>query len=304
MLVKEIGSAAGIGIAAKTTPYAIVTEIGGSNVDIAKAIMKLSRTRMLPALEAAIVDSEIFRYRFVAVAKLFGLIDREALVSRSMARRLMKVLDGSPITEEVKRELMNNHFDLESLSSFMEALAGSRISIREVKLESASPLTRALVEYSHSAKELVLPLTPNNELVESFSRFLLSKSSKFICTYCGFVFSRKISELRESHELRCGSCGSPMVSVYDDAYREAIAKKIAGKRLSRAEQATVAEAVKIAGLISAYGGRGAMALSVYGIGPKSAARALMMHKHEEREFFIDLIEAQKTFIRTKKYWSV
>ena len=56
--------------------------------------------------------------------------------------------------------------------------------------------------------------------------------------------------------------------------------------------------------MSSYGQRAAVALSVYGIGPASAARALMMRKGQERSFFIDLIEAQKNFIRTKKYWSV
>ena len=44
--------------------------------------------KIRPALESVLEESEIFRYKFIAVAKLFGLIDREALVSRSMARRL------------------------------------------------------------------------------------------------------------------------------------------------------------------------------------------------------------------------
>lgn len=95
-----------------------------------------------------------------------------------------------------------------------------------------------------------------------------------------------------------------MVSMYDDSYRDVISKKRSGKRLSKQEQASMNEAVRVAGLISSYGPRGAMALSVYGIGPKSAARALMMRKPGEKDFFIDLIEAQRTFIRTKKYWSV
>jgi ATP-dependent helicase Lhr and Lhr-like helicase len=304
ILAKDMGNLLGTGVAIKTTPYAVIAEVGGGRVDVLKCLMRLSGREARTLLEAVIEESEIFRYRFVAVLKLFGLVEREALVSRSMARRLIKVMDGTPIKDEVRRELMNNHFDVESLSSFMESLADGKISVREVVLDGASPLTKALVNYSHSAKELVLPLTPNNELVESFSRFLLSKSSKFICTYCGFVFSRKISELRATDKIICESCGSPMISVYDDSYREAIAKKLSGKKISRSEHNAISEAVKIAGLISAYGQRGAMALSVYGIGPKSAAKALMMHKSEERDFFIDLIEAQKTFIRTKKYWSV
>ncbi|MDE1865978.1 MAG: DEAD/DEAH box helicase [Candidatus Micrarchaeota archaeon] len=304
MVAKEVENSYGVGIATRTTPYAIVAEVGNGSVDVAKCLMKLSRGRLRQELEAVIGESEIFRYRFIAVAKLFGLVDRDALVSRSLARRLIKVMNGTPLTEEVRRELMNNHFDLDNLSHFLTSIAEGKIKVKGIHLDRASPLTKELVNYSHSAKELVLPLTPNNELVGSFSRFILSKSSKFICTYCGFVFSKRISELKDSDELRCESCGSPMISVYDDSYRDAISKRLAGKRLSRSEQGAINEAVRTAGLISSYGRRGAMALSVYGIGPKTAARALMMQKHEERDFFIDLIEAQKTFIRTKKYWSV
>ena len=92
---------------------------------------------------------------------------------------------------------MNNHFDLGNLASFLEEVGAGKVGVREVLLDSASPLTKALVNYSRSAKELVLPLTPNNELVESFSRFILSKSAKFVCTYCGFVFTRKLAELKD-----------------------------------------------------------------------------------------------------------
>ena len=304
MLAREIGNMAGGGVAVRSTPYAIIVEAGTGRFDVGKILGRLAAAKVRPVLEAVLEESEIFRYKFIAVAKLFGLIEREALVSRSMARRLMKVLNGTPITQEVRRELMNNYFDIDNLVLFLERIGSGKISMREVRLDSASPLTKALVGYSSSAKELVLPLTPNNELVESFSRFILSKSAKFVCTYCGLVFSRRLSELRDVEEIKCGSCGSPMVSVYDDSYKAAIDKKLAGKKLSKTERDAFNEAVKIAGLISSYGQRAAVALSVYGIGPASAARALMMRKGQERSFFIDLIEAQKNFIRTKKYWSV
>jgi ATP-dependent Lhr-like helicase len=288
----------------KSTPYAVIIESGTGSFDVGRMLEKLAAAKVRPALEAVLGESEIFRYKFVAAAKLFGLIDREALVSRSMARRLMKVLGGTPIAQEVWRELMNNHFDIDNLAGFLDGINSGKVAVREVRLDSASPLTKAIASYSRSAKELMLPLTPNNELVESFSRFILSKSSKFVCTYCGLVFSRKLSELKEVPEIKCGSCGSPMVSVYDESYKEAIDKKLSGKKLSKTERAAFNEAIKIAGLISSYGQRAALALSVYGIGPTSAARALMMRKEEERSFFIDLIEAQKNFVRTKKYWSV
>jgi ATP-dependent Lhr-like helicase len=157
---------------------------------------------------------------------------------------------------------------------------------------------------AYYTKELIAPLTPNSELVESFSRFVLGKDIKLLCTYCGFSFTRKLSEIKDSERITCPSCQSPMLSVYDDSYKKVVDKTIKGVKLRGAEIELMREAIRYASLFGAYGGKAAVALSVYGVGYRTAARTLMMLKREERSFFMDLLEAQKNFIRTKKYWSV
>jgi ATP-dependent Lhr-like helicase len=63
-----------------------------------------------------------------------------------------------------------------------------------------------------------------------------------------------------------------------------------------------ADMFAVAGLIATYGMRAVIALEVFGIGPETATRLLArMHKNE-KEFFYDLLVAQKTFIRTKGFW--
>lgn len=57
-------------------------------------------------------------------------------------------------------------------------------------------------------------------------------------------------------------------------------------------------------MFSTYGYRAAVALRVYGIGPRTAARALMMFRENDAQFFMDLLEEQKRFIRTRKYWTI
>jgi ATP-dependent Lhr-like helicase len=54
--------------------------------------------------------------------------------------------------------------------------------------------------------------------------------------------------------------------------------------------------------LRAYGKRGLLALSVYGVGPKTAGRILgKLHKDEDI-LLLELLEAQKNFIKNKKYW--
>jgi len=58
-----------------------------------------------------------------------------------------------------------------------------------------------------------------------------------------------------------------------------------------------------ASLVEAYGRRAALCLNTYGVGSRTAARILAKLHKEERHLFFELLEAQKTFIRTKRYWA-
>ena len=46
-----------------------------------------------------------------------------------------------------------------------------------------------------------------------------------------------------------------------------------------------------------------MALQARGVGPENAARILKRLRKTDDEFFRDLMEAEKTFARTKRYWA-
>lgn len=287
----------------RASPYMVMLEVG-RNFDMVKALENIGRDDVEKALRAALAETELFRYRFITVAKLFGVIDRDAAVSRSFAKRIIRVMKDTPMHEEAFRELMQNYFAVGILEDLFERLRNNSIKIRLVQKDVPSVLTKAILNSTYYTKELITPLTPNSELVESFSRFILSKEVKLMCSYCGFKFARKLNEIKEVDKILCPSCSSPMITFYDEEYEKIVCKRIESKRLSQTDRSVLKELLSYASLIESYGPKAAIALSVYGVGPRSAARALMMLRHNERDFFMDLIEAQKNFIRTKKYWSV
>ena len=293
----------GSSVNVKASPYLVFIELP-KTMDVERTLKQLKPELVERELRRAITGTELFRYQFIVVAKLFGIIDRDATVSRSLARRLIGMLEGTPVYEETLRALMNNYLDVKTLKDFLENLRLDRIKIKNVYSESPSPFTKAVLSSAYYTKELIAPLTPNNELVESFSQFVLAKSNKFLCTYCGFNFTRKLSEIKDKDKIECPSCQSPMLTLYDDAYKNVVDKTRKGIRLRGGEIEVMKEALRYASLFSAYGGKAAVALSVYGVGYRTAARTLMMLKRDEHSFFMDLLEAQKNFIRTKKYWSV
>ncbi|MBI5158711.1 hypothetical protein HY992_01185 [Candidatus Micrarchaeota archaeon] len=63
------------------------------------------------------------------------------------------------------------------------------------------------------------------------------------------------------------------------------------------------ELMRSASLIEAYGKRAVAAMNVYGVGVDTAARVLARVHKDDNVFYAELLEAQKTFIRTKRYWA-
>ena len=302
LLAYTFSSRSGSSINIRASPYAIFieTEKGG---EIPGMLKGMNPDRIEKVLEGAITSTELFRYRFITTAKLFGIIDKSASISASMAKRLIRVLDESPVYEETVRELMQNYFDISTLKEFVDDVVTGRIAVDVVKGEFASPITRIMLDAAYYTKELVVPLRPNSELVEAFAGHVLAKKIELLCTYCGFQFTKSVSDIRGESKILCPNCESPMVSINKPEYAAAAKKRIEGKRLNPREQKTLREVMMYASLFDSYGGRAAVALSVYGIGPKTASRTLLMLRREENLFLMDLLEAQKNYVRTKKYWS-
>lgn len=64
-----------------------------------------------------------------------------------------------------------------------------------------------------------------------------------------------------------------------------------GENLSKKELELLADLRRTADIIHSYGKRGALALSVYGIGPQTALRILSKMHPDENELLKDLLEA-------------
>ncbi|MGC8687323.1 MAG: DEAD/DEAH box helicase [Candidatus Micrarchaeia archaeon] len=301
LLAYIISSRRGADVITKSSPYIIYIE---ESVDaVVSALKSVKAANLERMLSSAIEGTELFRYRFITIAKLFGLVEKGTSVTKSTAKRLIRLLNDTPIYKETQRELLKNYFDLESLSEFASQLESGKLKLKVVEKSRLSPFTNMIINSAYYTKELVSPQIPSEAIIKSFSDSILSKSIKLICTYCGFSFQRKLSEIN-GKEIRCPSCNSSMIAPHSDEWEKVIRKRISGARLSKAEKEELKEILAYADLLSAYGGRAAVALSVYGVGRKTAARVLMMLKREDNAFFMDLLDAQKTFIRTKKYWSV
>ncbi len=304
LLAHEGSRISGGRIGVRTTPYALIIDFGGVRrrpevKSILNGIKNYSADAII-RVDGFLANTDLFRYKFVQICKLFGIVDKKATVTKNNADRLVSFYKESPIAEETIRDLKKNYLDLESVSEFLESLRKGKTEVK-VFQGVASPLANELLKASYYYRELLLPTLPDEAAIREFEQKINEKKAELLCTYCGMEFSKDIN-VEKDEKIVCPNCRSPMVAIYGDDEANVIKKKIAGRQLTELQGRKYRDAIREASLVEAYGSRAVAALSVYGVGIATAARALKLLRKDYKRFIMDLIEAQKTFVRTKKYW--
>ncbi|MFH1470513.1 MAG: DEAD/DEAH box helicase, partial [Candidatus Micrarchaeota archaeon] len=245
-------------------------------------------------LEKCIPRSSLYRYRFTHVGRAFGAFGEGVRITQRLAAHF----EGTPIGEETMREIFHDYLDVRVCEEFLGKVRGGSVKVFAHDVPELSPLGRSVVARI-SASELIMPIEPSSEVLKAFKKQLLEKRVRLLCTYCGKILYEKLDKLGK--KITCHSCGSSLVGLASEKEEKAW-RKAREKRKSE-EKKLALELMRSASLLEAYGRRGAIALSVYGVGTETAARVLArMHENEDL-LLIDLLEAQKNFIKTKRYWS-
>lgn len=225
-------------------------------------------------------SSATFRHRFVHVAKRFGLLKRDTDYKSVSMKRLVEVLKTSVIADEAFEELCYDRLDVPNCQSVLDGLSKQKIAFHVVDSGEFSPIAKNALSLGGFG-ELVSVAEPTDKVLEAFERDLLEKKADFYCLFCRNGWSRLVKDVGV---FKCPFCASTELTL----------KKYVGLRDER----------KVASLVSSYGLRGLKALMTYGVGPETAARILSRLHAKDEDLIIDLLDAQKDFIRTRKYWRV
>ena len=77
LLAHMVSARLGRSVNIRVSPYMIMLELG-RDFDIARLLGGLASRSVERELRDSVADTELFRYRFITIAKLFGVIEREA----------------------------------------------------------------------------------------------------------------------------------------------------------------------------------------------------------------------------------
>lgn len=275
-LLASFFAARGKSVRTRANAYSVLLEFSkvADAEAVVAALLSLRGVSVRRLLEQQLPDSPMFASRFVHVAKRFGFLRKDRDYKAVSVRRLAALMKDSVIGREVLAELFYDKLDADGLQKALES-----VSVRSVSFSSWSALAKAALD-AGGFSELYAASEPTEKVLQTFAEDLMQKRVVLHCDYCKQRFSRQLSNLPDS--LRCIHCDSPR--LFPEAY------------LSRPEQS------KVVALVSSYGRNAVLALSTYGVGPEGAARVLSRLHKSDSDLFYDLMQSQKDFIRTKKYW--
>ncbi len=291
LLTARLGQSIGL----RTDPYRILMKVPKAvrARDVASLLRDLEPEAVEPLLRASLGNSTQLRWVFIQVAKKFGAVKRGVNYREVNVQRVMKAFEGTPLIEEALDKMLWERLDIPRT---MEALR----SIRNGKVQiTTGPLSYIGRLGAERAQDFLLPPRPDHHTLNLLKKRLLDQKVLLLCLHCKSVRRERVMALEE--RVRCPRCDSVMQAVLRPWERERTAL-VRKKNLNEDERRNLKRLYTNASLVMAHGKRAAMALVARGVGPDVAGKILRRYHRDEREFLRDVLEAEITYARTKRFW--
>ncbi|HET6799497.1 MAG TPA: Lhr helicase, partial [Nitrososphaeraceae archaeon] len=250
---------------------------------------------------ASFTGTHNINWKVWMVAKRFGMISREAIYDKKVARMIYDRYSKTPISKESIREIIHDKYDISQTEKIMHDIKNEVIKIHWIETSDFSDLAKPILE--HSAKFSATPLSIEKGVIELVKERLEKTKHKLICIRCG-KWERTIETREIPGNLSCPTCRSRLItrtSSYDYDLPKIIAKRLTGNKLSAEENHKFERAWKVASLINNFGKRAAVVLAGYGIGADTAARILRNYIDDD-EIYKNIYEAERQYVITRGFW--
>jgi len=230
-------------------------------------------------LEEALENSPLLRFKFLHVGRMFGLLSVDA----NIGSRFIHAMRHSVVYEEALRSIFFRYFEVERTEKLLVSIKTGKIAL-VVDVRKKPSFFASVGLERVSGAEAVGAFEPRERMVSAFKENALSKTLRLRCLNCDA--SRFMHLAGAPETIKCHKCDASAMALLNKE----------GEAMHDLEFS--------AGLIRAYGKKALIALSTYGIGPSTADRVLKRLHRDEQSFYLDLVEAQKNFIKNKKYWKL
>lgn len=241
-------------------------------------------------------------WRVWTVSKKFGLLDKNAIYDKRLARLIYDRYSKSPISKESIRELMHDKFDVKSTQEVLRRIRNKEISIHWLDLSLFSPLAQSIIE--HHSKMSSYPLSIERGVLDLIKERLDKTKHRLICIRCG-KWERLVETREVMESISCKRCGSRLITTtYSSDYElsKIILNKLKGSEINIEQNHKFERAWKTASLINNFGKKALTVLSGYGIGVETAARILRNYVDDEN-LYKNIYDAERQYVTTRGFWN-
>ncbi len=286
----------------QSDPYRIILKLQkSSDWSVAVDTFKNLRPEVLePVLMAILPNTELFIWRFIHVAKRFGVIAKDAEYGKGYIKKVAEAYAGTPVYREALNEVFHEKLDLERAKSILEFLHSGKLKIH-VEL-GLSPFAEAGLMRKY---EIVASERPDKEIFEIFRKRLMETRVGLVCANCGkWATIYAVEDLPK--RIQCPICEAGFISVVPSKYvleaQELTKKHLAGKKLKEWDAKHWEMMSDSASLVIASGRNAVIALAGRGVGRKAAGRVLAKPYKTEDELLQNILHAEQTYARNRRFW--
>jgi ATP-dependent Lhr-like helicase len=300
-ITSKITEIIGESVVSKVDPYRIMIKTFIPAEKIKDMLVNLKDIEK--RIKESIKRTSLYEYRFLNVAKRFGVINKYADFTKIRLRSLVELYDNSVIEEETFKEIFSSKVDVKSAEDVLNRINEGKIEVAVNKGE-ASPLTYEGLESSYGGS-IIKPEEAKKALRQLVLERIENTEIFMQCMNCGYKIGSML--VKNTAGIKCPRCKARYIGFYKirqkDIYEKVLKKALKNKRLNR-EERLLFESVKQNGVLYlGYDNKACIVSSAYGIGAKTASRILSSYSKNEDELIDKIIEAEKNYIETKEFWS-
>src|SRR5437870_3329926 len=285
----------GQSVGVQTDPYRIVLEVPRSvnPQQVVEILRPEDPDALEPLLRVILKNSAFLRWAFVYVAKKFGALRRDVDWESVSIPRLLKTFENTPLFEEVLDKVFWERMDIPRTVEVLRRIQSGAI---EIVVTRMTPIGRAGLE---GGRLLVTPSRADHATLMAVKARLEKETATFLCLNCKMSWRDVVRDLPA--KIRCPKCEVLMVAVIAPYEKDKIAKL----DLQGNDKESRSKAKRLftnASLVMAHGRKAVLALMARGVGEDTAARILRGYHENELDFLRDVLAAEITYARTKRFW--
>ncbi len=291
LLTARFGESVGV----STDPYRIIMElprnIGREDLESTFALIRPGTVEDL--CRKTILNSTFLKWRFVYVAKKFGIIEKDADHRFMNFNRLFDMHKDTPAYKEAVNKVLWDDLDIPNTEKVLSMIADGEIEIVSGRVAPVG------LEGVTRSKELMQPVRASHAILMAMKKRIDDEVVYSTCMSCATQRRLRVGDAPK--KLKCPNCGSVMVAVLKSYERENV-KLLKQERLTPHEKKDLQRMSKNANLVMGEGKRAVFALAGRGIGPDSASRLLRGIFIDEDDFLRGIMAAEVQYAKTKRFW--